>query len=122
MIADGGPTLGGVHRPPAAPRPFVAIVAVVIAAVALLAGCSDSGDGGSASASSSAATAAGTGPFFGECGGVSTAEVSQIVQTQGLTNVTNNSSGCEWVTSADQLGPQFSFNWYRGSPIGRGTS
>jgi ribosome-associated heat shock protein Hsp15 len=40
---------------------------------------------------------------FGECGGVSTAEVSKIVDTQGLTNVTNNSSGCEWVTSADQL-------------------
>jgi ribosome-associated heat shock protein Hsp15 len=119
VIADGGPTLGGVHRPPAAPRPFVAIVAVVIAAVALLAGCSDSGDGGSASASSSAATAAGTGPFFGECGGVTTAEVSQIVGIAGLTNTTNNSSGCEWVTSADQLGPQFSFNWYRGSPIGR---
>ena len=109
----------GRHAPTPTPRTAAGVIALLAVLVLLLAGCSDSGDDDSGSGTPTTASAAGSGPFFGECGGVSTAEVSQIVDTQGLTNVTNNSSGCEWVTSADQLGPQFSFNWYRGSPIGR---
>ncbi len=101
-------------------RTAVVLVALIALVSAVLGACSDSGDDTSGGSGTPApVAAAGSGPFFGACGGVSTAEVSQIVDTAGLDNVTNNSSGCEWVTSADQLGPQFSFNWYRGSPIGR---
>jgi hypothetical protein len=27
--------------------------------------------------------------------------------------------GCQWLLGGGILGPHFSFNWYRGSPIGR---
>ncbi|GAA2065126.1 DUF3558 domain-containing protein [Williamsia deligens] len=93
---------------------------VVVAVIALLAACSDSsGGGGGGSGSTAQSGPAGSGPFFGACGGVSTDDVSRVTGVAGLTTASNNSAGCEWVTSADVLGPQFSFNWYRGSPIAR---
>jgi hypothetical protein len=98
-----------------------AVVVILLAATFVLAACSDDGSdtGGPAATTESAPGKAGDGPFFGECGGVSTEDVARITKVGGLTNTVNNPSVCEWVTSQDQLGPQFSFNWYRGSPIGR---
>ncbi|MGZ8176862.1 DUF3558 domain-containing protein [Williamsia sp. SKLECPSW1] len=94
-------------------------VLVVVAVVALLAACSDSSGGGGTTGAAGQSAPAGSGPFFGKCGGVSTDDVSRVTGVSGLAVASDNSAGCEWVTSADVLGPQFSFNWYRGSPIGR---
>jgi len=91
----------------------------VVAVLAVLTACSDSSDGGGSTGAAGQSAAAGSGPFFGKCGGVSTDDVSRITGVTGLITASDNSAGCEWVTSADVLGPQFSFNWYRGSPIGR---
>lgn len=87
----------------------------------MLAGCSDDGgDDNSANPTTETAPGkAGAGPFFGECGGVTVEDVTKASKVPGLTNTVNNPSACEWVTAQDQLGPQFSWNWYRGSPIGR---
>lgn len=92
---------------------------MVVAVIAVLSACSDSSDGGGTTGASGQSTAAGSGPFFGRCGGVSTDDVARVTGTSGLITASDNSAGCEWVTSADVLGPQFSFNWYRGSPIAR---
>ncbi|AFR50453.1 DUF3558 family protein [Gordonia sp. KTR9] len=62
---------------------------------------------------------AGSGPFFGECGGVSLDEVVRITGFGGLTETVNNTSVCEWDTTGSRTGAVASFNWYRGSPIGR---
>ena len=96
-------------------------MAAAIAAILVVGGCSDdsSADTGQSTKANEPAGQAGEGPFFGECGGVTTEEVSAVSKIGGLTNTINNPSVCEWVTSQDQLGPQLSFNWYRGSPIGR---
>jgi hypothetical protein len=101
--------------------PLRYVFVFLVAAILVLAGCSDddSDSGSPATPTESAPGKAGEGPFFGECGGVATEDVARITKVGGLTNTVNNSSVCEWVTSQEQLGPQFSFNWYRGSPIGR---
>lgn len=98
-----------------------ALGTVVFAASLVLAGCSDGGghDGPAAPTTETAPGKAGAGPFFGECGDVTVDDVTKVSKVAGLTNTVNNPSVCEWVTAQDQLGPQFSFNWYRGSPIGR---
>ncbi|MGC4933976.1 DUF3558 family protein [Gordonia sp. DT30] len=62
---------------------------------------------------------AGAGPFFGECGGVSTDEVSRITNFGALKLAVDNPSVCEWSTGPSRTGAVASFNWYRGSPIGR---
>ncbi|MBE7163202.1 MAG: DUF3558 family protein, partial [Williamsia herbipolensis] len=92
-------------------------VLVLVAVVALIGACSDDSGGGSTTRGAGTSAAAGSGPFFGACGGVSTDDVARATGTSGLITASDNSAGCEWVTSADVLGPQFSFNWYRGSPI-----
>ncbi|MFD0840584.1 DUF3558 domain-containing protein [Williamsia serinedens] len=94
-------------------------VLVLVAVVALIGACSDDSGGGSTTRGAGTSAAAGSGPFFGACGGVSTDDVARATGTSGLITASDNSAGCEWVTSADILGPQFSFNWYRGSPIAR---
>lgn len=102
-------------------RSPLGFVVVLLAAILVLTGCSD-GDSTNQSPTTNTESApgkAGEGPFFGECGGVTTEDVARVTGVAGLTNTVNNPSVCEWVTSQDQLGPQFSFNWYRGSPIGR---
>lgn len=98
-----------------------AAAAVLFAVVLVLVGCSDDSpdDSDPAVTTETAPGKAGAGPFFGECGGVTVEDVTKISKIPGLTNTVNNPSACEWVTAQDQLGPQFSFNWYRGSPIGR---
>ncbi len=97
---------------------LIALVAVVALAIA---GCS-SDDDTPDPAKASTPTApgrAGEGPFFGACGGVTTEEVISITRLGGLTNTINNTSVCEWDSSGTRTGPVASFNWYRGSPIGR---
>ena len=114
----GKPTGTGLRRGRA---PLRYVVVLLAAAMLVLTGCSDGGsnDDSPTTETESAPGKAGEGPFFGECGGVTTEDVARVTKVVGLTNTVNNPSVCEWVTSQDQLGPQFSFNWYRGSPIGR---
>lgn len=84
--------------------------------------CSSDSDDAAGSGGGTAATApgkAGSGPFFGQCGGVTTEEVVDLAKIGALTNTVKNPSACEWTSSADRTGPVASFNWYRGSPIGR---
>lgn len=87
----------------------------------LVAGCSGSGDTATPTGRNTpvAPGEAGAGPFFGECGGVSTEEVNRITGFGNLTLVVNNPSVCEWSTGPSRTGAVASFNWYRGSPIGR---
>lgn len=91
------------------------------AAVAILAtGCSSDSDSSSQTvATPEAPGPAGGGPFFGECGGVSTEEVIRLTKFGTMTNTVNNPSVCEWGTDGTRSGAVASFNWYRGSPIGR---
>lgn len=99
---------------------FLVSVALLIALIG--SACSSGSDDAGASRNDNAATApgkAGSGPFFGQCGGVTTEEVNDLAKLGTLTNTVNNSSVCEWSSSADRTGPVASFNWYRGSPIGR---
>ncbi|AZG48223.1 DUF3558 family protein [Gordonia insulae] len=92
----------------------------MLAMVALvLTGCGGDADDPAAPKTPEAPANAGAGPFFGACGGLSTEEVSSITKFAGLTNTVNNASVCEWDSSNDRTGPVASFNWYRGSPIGR---
>ena len=96
---------------------------IVLAAIAMMVlGACSSGSGGNDPARPNTPEApgkAGAGPFFGACGGVSTDEVARLTGFGAMTNTVNNPSACEWGTSGDRTGPVASFNWYRGSPIGR---
>ena len=58
------------------------------------------------------------GPFFGECGSVSDAEVSDAFGVSSFGSITKNSVGCVWEVGSSS-GPSVSFSWYRGSPIER---
>lgn len=62
---------------------------------------------------------AGSGPFFGRCGGVTLEEVVRVTGFTGLSTTVDNTSVCEWDTTGSRTGAVASFNWYRGSPIGR---
>ncbi|MYR08642.1 DUF3558 domain-containing protein [Gordonia sp. SID5947] len=95
------------------------LVSLVLVLVVALAGCSDDSDDPAAPTTADAPGKAGSGPFFGACGGVTTEEVTRITRFAGLGNTVNNPSVCEWDGSSDRTGPVASFNWYRGSPIGR---
>ncbi|MXP20384.1 DUF3558 domain-containing protein [Gordonia sp. HNM0687] len=95
---------------------LLALVAIV---AAVLTACSDDPADPASPDTPGAPAQAGAGPFFGECGGVTTEEVTRITKFAGLTNTVNNPSVCEWDTSGDRTGAVTSFNWYRGSPIGR---
>ncbi len=59
------------------------------------------------------------GPFFAECGGISDQVIAEQTRVTGLTKTAVNSVGCQWLAGGGILGPHFSFNWFRGSPIGR---
>ena len=94
----------------------------VTAAAALLAGCSNGSHLPAATdepAAPAPAGAANHGPIFPECGGVSDQTVSQLTQVTGLVGTAKNSVGCQWLVNGGIVGPQFSFTWFRGSPIGR---
>ncbi len=102
----------------------IAKALVVLAAVVipLLAACSGSSDQPTtAGGSSTAAPAANAkhGPMFPECGGITDQTIAQLSKINGLVNTAKTSVGCQWLLGGGILGPHFSFNWYRGSPIGR---
>lgn len=59
------------------------------------------------------------GPFFPECGGITDQMIAEKTQLTGLVNTAKTSVGCQWLAGGQITGPHFSFNWYRGSPIGR---
>ncbi|AVM01611.1 RNA-binding protein [Gordonia iterans] len=62
---------------------------------------------------------AGTGPDFERCGGLTAEDVMRATTFQGLQLYVDNTSSCEWRNSAGRNNQVASFNWYRGSPIGR---
>ncbi len=57
--------------------------------------------------------------FSANAVGVTLDEVTRITGFGGLTETVNNTSVCEWDTTGSRTGAVASFNWYRGSPIGR---
>ena len=76
------------------------------------------------------------GPMFTECGVISEKypqmkfasigptiryphSTREKVKIVGLVGTAKNSVGCVWLRGGSIVGPHFSFNWYRGSPIGR---
>ncbi|MFT4201057.1 DUF3558 family protein [Gordonia sp. (in: high G+C Gram-positive bacteria)] len=99
------------------------LLALLAAVVLVVAGCGGGDKDGNTKFGKDglpqAPGAAGEGPFFGECGGVSTEEVMQITGFPALQNTVNNTSSCEWTANAMRNGAVASFNWYRGSPIDR---
>jgi ribosomal 50S subunit-recycling heat shock protein len=98
------------------------LLVVVLAAVALFVGaCSPDEPSTDPNRPNTpeAPAQAGSGPFFGKCGGVSLEDVVRITGFGGLTETVNNTSVCEWDTTGSRTGAVASFNWYRGSPIGR---
>lgn len=92
---------------------LVAVIALVVS------GCSSDDSGGSSNDGAPQTQSAGEGPKFGACGGLTAEEVARITGFAGITATVNNTSVCEWDASADRTGPVASWNWYRGSPIGR---
>ena len=94
------------------------LAAAVIPMLAACSGGSDqpTGPGGSSTA---APRRAKHGPMFPECGGITDQTVAQLTKVNGLVNTAKTSVGCQWLLGGGILGPHFSFNWYRGSPIGR---
>jgi len=102
-------------------RNITALAAAAMVGIPLVAACSGSDSTPSPSVPQSPAPAADAkhGPIFPECGGVSDQTVSQLTQVNGLVDTTKNSVGCQWLVNGGIVGPQFSFTWFRGSPIGR---
>ncbi|MBM7365901.1 DUF3558 family protein [Gordonia hydrophobica] len=92
------------------------LVAVAAIVATTLSGCSSSSDGVDTTATET--PKAGTGPAFERCGGLTTDDVVSMANMPGLALVIDNTSTCEWRAGADRNG-SVSFNWYRGSPIGR---
>ncbi|WP_193392914.1 DUF3558 family protein [Gordonia phthalatica] len=92
------------------------VIALAALAAGLLVGCSSSDDGGDSAATET--PKAGTGPQFDRCGGLTTDGVIEMSGMPGLQLVIDNTSTCEWRAGAERNG-SVSFNWYRGSPIGR---
>ncbi len=102
-------------------RNLNAFVVVSVAILPVVAGCSgdETGQTFDAPSAPTAVVDAKHGPMFPECGGVSDQTVQQLTQVPGLVNTTKNSIGCQWLVNGGIVGPQFSFTWFRGSPIGR---
>ena len=104
-------------------RSVVAGLAAV-AAISTLSSCSDSVDTGqpqSPGQESSAPVAkeGKHGPTFPECGGINDQTMAEQTRITGLVKTAVNPVGCQWLAGGGILGPHFSFNWFRGSPIGR---
>jgi hypothetical protein len=105
-----------------AARVFVAGVAAV-AVTGLLGACSsadpDQPQSQQSEQNSPVAGSGKHGPDFAECGGVSDQVMAEQTRVTGLVKTAVNSVGCQWLAGGGILGPHFSFNWFRGSPIGR---
>jgi Protein of unknown function (DUF3558) len=82
-------------------------------------GGSDQSTGSDVPSSNAPAAAPKHGPMFPECGGISDQTMAELTKATGLVNTARNSVGCQWLAGGGILGPHFSFNWYRGSPVGR---
>jgi ribosome-associated heat shock protein Hsp15 len=96
------------------------MVALLAALMLVVVGCGGGSKGGGGDDGPPKAPGdAGTGPYFGECGNVTTEEVVKITGFGGLQNTVNNTSSCEWSSNNLRTGAVVSFNWYRGSPIDR---
>lgn len=98
------------------------LAAAVAAMIPLFAACSTSSDqptGPDVRASNAPAADGKHGPMFPECGGITDAILAHQTRVTGLVNTARNSVGCQWLAGGGILGPHFSYNWYRGSPIGR---
>lgn len=94
------------------------ILSVVAVVALLLSGCGGGSDEKSDDPMKAPAQA-GSGPFFGECGGVTLDEVRKETGFPAINSTVNNASACEWASDDARIGPVASFNWYRGSPISR---
>ncbi|WOC11634.1 DUF3558 family protein [Gordonia sp. MP11Mi] len=93
-------------------------VVLVVAAIAVLGLSACGSDGTTDATDSTPEPKTGTGPDFERCGGLTTKDVVSITRLGGLAQVIDNPSACEWRRGATSA-PSVSFNWYRGSPIGR---
>ncbi|NMO04602.1 DUF3558 family protein [Gordonia sp. TBRC 11910] len=91
---------------------------LLIVVALLIAGCGSNTDDNPTTPPTALAPA-GSGPFFGECGGVTIDEVKRETGFSGVSATVDNPSVCEWASDDLRLGAVASFNWYRGSPISR---
>jgi hypothetical protein len=94
------------------------------AAISTLSACSDSAGpdqpkSGSQESGAPASKEGTHGPTFPECGGISDQTMAEQTRITGLVKTAVNPVGCQWLAGGGILGPHFSFNWFRGSPIGR---
>jgi hypothetical protein len=94
------------------------------AAISTLSACSDSAgpdqsQSGSQESGAPAPKEGTHGPTFPECGGISEQTMAEQTRITGLVKTAVNPVGCQWLAGGGILGPHFSFNWFRGSPIGR---
>jgi hypothetical protein len=99
-----------------------ALTVLAAAMIPLFAACSSGSDqqaGPEVPSGPAPAADAKHGPMFPECGGVTDEGMAQLTKVNGLVNTARTSVGCQWLLGGGILGPHFSFNWYRGSPIGR---
>lgn len=97
-------------------RQALAVCAVTLSFLLGVSGCStDKKNADTSGTPTVARETGGPGPFLGECGGLTTAEVLNKIGAAMQT--INNASVCEWVGMGGA-----SFNWYRNSPIGRETA
>lgn len=94
------------------------LTCLVVVAGLVLAACG-SDDDTNPTTPPTATAAPGSGPFFGNCGGVTIDEVKKETGFTAITTSVDNASVCEWASDDLRLGPVASFNWYRGSPISR---
>ncbi|MFT3661222.1 MAG: DUF3558 family protein [Gordonia sp. (in: high G+C Gram-positive bacteria)] len=91
---------------------------VLVTIVALLVGACGSDDDAEPAARTKTPQA-GTGPKFERCGGLTLEDVSRETTFPGLQLAVDNTSACEWRRGDLREAEVVSFNWYRGSPIGR---
>ena len=100
-------------------KALTVLAAAVIPLVAACSGSSDQPTGPDGSTAPAPAADAKHGAMFPECGGITDESMAQLTKVNGLVNTSKTSVGCQWLLGGGILGPHFSFNWYRGSPIGR---
>jgi hypothetical protein len=100
-------------------KALTVLAAAVIPLVAACSGSSDQPSGPDGSSAPAPAADAKHGAMFPECGGITDETMAQLTKVNGLVNTSKTSVGCQWLLGGGILGPHFSFNWYRGSPIGR---
>lgn len=99
--------------------PVLLVAVAAIAAAGLTACGSDDGGGSAAQNTTSEVPYPGDGPRFDRCGGLTDDRVRQVSGISGFSLFIDNTSVCEWRTDVGRQSNTVSFNWYRGSPIGR---